>query len=128
MYTQWSNPKDDGAVVFATTTILDFAPVFRSRKMAYRMCRLLIEDAAFFDVILHAYVVMPEHIYLRIRLPVGKTISQFMHSLKLRSGMTLLPLCSPSMKSRPAEEGTKDQRGFWKRSFRSVLVENEKAF
>jgi REP element-mobilizing transposase RayT len=121
-YHQWRNAGAGGETVFATTTVLAFTRVFRDPTLAEEMAAMLLDDCRHFKVVLHAFVVMPNHVHLLVTLPEGRSISQHMHSLKRRSAAAFLPRCNPRDLRSMAKDPDFGPRSFWQKSFRSVAI------
>jgi REP element-mobilizing transposase RayT len=72
-----------GHVLFVTTTAANFAHVFSCGSTYYN---ILIESLEFVlnehQAVLFAYVLMPNHVHLVLRLPEGQSISDLMRDFK----------------------------------------------
>jgi putative transposase len=122
-YKQWRNTTIGGQVAFVSTTVLGFAPVLQTPALAKKVVEMLANDCRFFQVALHDFVVMPEHMHLFVKLPEDLTISKFMQSMKRRSAKELQPLVPARLRDMMAKDPEREERSFWNKSFRSVTVE-----
>jgi putative transposase len=114
--------------VFATTTALDFAPVFRWDADKQDMVRLLFEDHVRYGAVLHAYVIMANHIHFISRLPEDRDVSWFVQRLKTNSARVFLPRLDGEQRAAMALQQGLNGRSFWQRSFRSYVILSEAVF
>jgi len=70
-YKHWKNYGKPGDMIFASTTILDFAHVFDTPEFRDHMVRLIFSTHRRWRATLHAYVVMANHIHVVSRLPAN---------------------------------------------------------
>ena len=114
--------------MFATTTVIDFAPVFRNPAHAEAAVRLLLCWSRASDAVLHAYVVMQHHVHLVVRLPAHLSGTAWMQRWKADSALLLHPkLSANDVDSMSQQTGLNDRR-FWKRSFRSTVLVTPRVF
>ena len=77
----YRRPADIGLCYFITTNTIDRRPLF----IDPRVCRILVDNLRFYrdrgDFLLHAYVIMPEHLHLVITT-VNVNVSGVMRNLK----------------------------------------------
>jgi putative transposase len=79
-------------------------------------------------VILHAYVVMPNHIHMLLRLPEGLTSSAFMRSFKPRTSLAIRKRLLPEEIAEFSNQTGLNRNTFWQRSFRGILIEDQRNF
>jgi len=124
----YRNLAEGGAIVFVTTTVLDFVPVFRDEGIAGQMEALLFEIHAHFGATLDAYVIMPEHLHWVCRLPENLSTAQFVGRLKSFAAKALRPQLTAGVQARFSYQAGLNRRQFWQRSFRSIEVKIDKVF
>ena len=74
-YRHWKNWGEGGEVIFLSTAVLDFAPVFRNTEFADLMAASLLSDHRHYGAALFAFVVMPSHIHTLSGVPAGRDAS-----------------------------------------------------
>lgn len=114
--------------VFITTTCLDFAPLFTRDVTKSTVSDLIKESSLLLNVQVHAYVVMHNHLHLLVKLPENYTVIKYMNSFKQRVARRTIPLLESSEINALAHQAGLGNRNFWKRSFRSVILEGEGMF
>jgi len=124
----WKNVGKGGQVVFFTTTVLDFVPVFGRHGFAEEMVGIIKNLHRITGSRLHAYVVMPEHIHFISLLHPEVSAITFMKRLKSFSARELKPRLSPEAALLFDQQRGLNGRTFWQRSFRSVPVTQEWKF
>jgi putative transposase len=127
-YRHFKNHGDPGACVFLTTTVIDFAPIFRRPDLAALMERSILEQCQLRESILHSYVVMPHHIHMLLRLPAETNVRNYMRAFKSVTAQALIPLLSDLEREMLSMQSGLGNRQFWKRSYRSLVVVNPKVF
>ncbi len=127
-YRHFKNVAEAGQLVFVTTTVLDFVPIFRTKELADRMVELLFEVHRHYGAALHGNVVMPEHLHFVTRLPDDKDVSTFVKNLKSYTAKQLLPLIPPDIDALFALQRGLNQRTLWQVSFRSFPIESDEIF
>lgn len=97
-YKHWRNFGQAGDVCFVTTTIEEFVPVLAEDEVA----RMFLNALQFYrrrgDLLLHAYVVMPEHVHLLLTPLKGRSISDVMKLLKRYTSRQIMDWCSSDMR------------------------------
>ena len=124
-YQNRGGPDDD---VFVTTTCLDFALLFARSEMRSAVGASLLGDLDHYGAVLHAYVVMPHHVHLVVRAPSDMGPPALMQRLKKNAADRLLPLLEPDEAAQLSQQEGLDGRRFWKRSFRSLVLERDRTF
>ena len=127
-YRHYHHYGKGGDPVFLTTTCLDFAYLLRRDELRDRIVERIWADCAYYGAVLHAYVVMANHLHLVVRLPEGRTSGWFMQRLKKNSADELLPLLTPEELALVEHQKGLDGRKFWKRSYDSLVLLKEEAF
>jgi REP element-mobilizing transposase RayT len=124
----WVNRGEGGDCVFVTTTVLDFVHAFRREEPKDAMVRSILLECRRAQAKLHAYVAMPNHVHLLLRLPEGMTSRQFMHKLKRNASAKIRPLLTPAELAEFSDQTGLNGNTFWQRSFRSFLVHTPEVF
>ncbi len=127
-YRHFKNVAEGGQLVFVTTTVLDFVPIFRTKELADRMVELLFEVHGHYGAIFHGYSVMPDHIHFVTRLPADKDVSTFVKNLKSYTAKQLLPQIPPEIDAMFATQRGLNQLTLWQVSFRSFPIESDEVF
>jgi len=130
-YKHWANVGEKHDLCFVTTTIEDFIPIFTIPDNA----RIIVSNLAFYrkrhGFLLHAYVVMPEHIHILLQLMGRIDLQRLMASFKRYTAKQLLQWCREQDKrdwlETFARRGAVDGEDYsvWQRSFRSVPISGE---
>jgi hypothetical protein len=79
---RWNNVSEPGEWVFVTSTVLGWVPVFKDPRVADTMAAAIIDDCRHEGVMVHEFVVMPEHIHAIISLPQSLNASEALNRLK----------------------------------------------
>lgn len=127
-YKHWKNSDTKGDTLFITTSCLDHAHLFQRENMKNKLMHRLASDCAYYQCILHAFVIMSNHVHFIIKSPEGKTASRFLQRFKSNSAKSLLPLLSDEEKKELRHQSGLDGRLFWARSFRSVPIVSDDLF
>jgi putative transposase len=122
------NPKEPGITVFISTTVLDFVHAFRRDEPRDAMVAFIAKHCRRDRAIMHAYVVMPHHVHLLIRLPETVTVSYFMNQFKSDSSDALVPLLTRDERRQFDQQRTLNGNTFWQRSFRALKVQGQYMF
>lgn len=112
-------------MVFVTTTVREWTPVFADSVCAEAALAQLAETVAFFGHTLAAYVVMPTHLHALVGLGNLQQLSQVMQSFKSLTARRLRPLL------RPEHIEVFNHNGrfvFWKQRFDDLVIWSEKQF
>jgi len=127
-YRHYKNRAEPGDCIFATTTVLDFAPIFKSQRLANLAMAEIISYAIETQVRLHAFVLMHHHLHLVVRLNEQMSGSMWMQQLTSRTAHCIGKNLTGRQKIYLSERIGLNNRSFWKRSFRSVRIQTEKTF
>ncbi len=122
------NFGENNQLVFLTTSVLSFALVFARDEMRNLMAASLLNDIAYYRAGLHAFVVMPHHIHLLARMPMGKDSSWLMNRLKSNSPKRLLPRLTLEERTQFADQAGLNDRALWQVSFRAFTIDSEYGF
>jgi len=111
-----------------TTTVLDFVHAFARTEardvMAYHLAReCKLEKAA-----LYAYVVMPHHIHMVVRLRPDQSVRDFMRIFKVNTGRAVSCILTAAELAQFDQQRGLNRNTFWQRSFRSIVIESEQMF
>jgi len=121
-----------GSVFFVTSTVVGFTPIFNNA----RACRIFIENLNFYqnrgDFRLIAFVLMPEHFHLIIKVNDKYTVSQIMANLKRITSKQVTAyfreagneLTIKLLQSAAAREPASDSK-LWKPRFDSLVLVKE---
>ena len=82
------------ALVFLTTAVSGWRPLFLDSRLAGEIILQLKETLSIFRASLVGYVVMPSHIHLLVGLPAIERLSEFMRSFKALSSRRIKSLLS----------------------------------
>lgn len=124
----YRNRATGGELVFATTTVLDFVPVFKTHVLSAACLNILADVHHRSGAKLFAFVIMPEHIHFLTRLPSGESASRFVGKFKSLVAREIVPLLPLELHAKFAHQIGLGRRTFWQRSFRSFVVESESVY
>jgi len=127
-YRHYRNPIEPGICVFVTTTVLDFVPVFRNRRLGDIAVRELAAVHRKHQARLHAFVVMPEHFHFVSTLAETENSIAFVGRLKTRIAEAILPELTLEEKAMFDMQRGLNLRQFWRPSFRGFKVEGDDVF
>ena len=125
---RYINTKQPGAIVFVTTTCLDFARAFQRSEMRERAVISILRDSQRYGTNLHAFVVMTHHIHLLVKCADNRNVSWLMQRMKSNLAKLALPWLDDFERSELATQSGLNQRSFWKPSFRALSVDSEHVF
>lgn len=127
-YRHYRNNPEPGSSLFITTTVLDFVHAFRREEPRTAMALHLSEYCRKSGTALYAFVVMPHHVHLLLRLPETLSGPEFMRVLKRQSGAAFSKLLTAEELREFDQQRGLNRNTFWKYSFRSKQVEGEEMF
>ena len=78
-------PISGRAIVFVTTTVKDWAPVFNMEEVAQAVLTQFAEALEYYRISLVGYVLMPSHLHALLGLKQIESLSRFMQSFKILS-------------------------------------------
>lgn len=102
-------------MVFVTTTVVDWRPIFVADRSADVAAAQLHETTAYFGVSIVGWVIMVTHIHALLGFPAVERLSRFMQSFK---SLSVRKLCTAS--------GT--AAALWKPRFDDLIVWSEEQF
>lgn len=112
--------------VFVTSTILGWVPVFKDRRVADTMAAAVIDDCQHEGALVHAFVVMPEHIHAIITLPPTLNASEMLNRLKGAWGNRIIDCVLEADHLRLAKAKKQSgERSVWMRSFVGKTIDKE---
>ncbi|MFY9234776.1 MAG: transposase [Fimbriimonadaceae bacterium] len=127
-YRHWENRGVPADTVFITSTVLDWVRAFDRPDIKDAVARHILAHCRRTKSNLSAFVVMSHHVHLLLRLSKDVDVSQFMASFKRRTTDIVRPMLTISKEREFDLQRGLNGNTFWKRSFRSVVVTNPKAF
>jgi putative transposase len=127
-YRHWKNLGQACDCVFVTTTCLDFVHAFDRDDIRDAMCGTILGQCAKGGAKLSAFVVMPHHVHLLLKLGERQCVTDFMRDFKRRSSSVVRPMLSDSKVRQFDMQRGLNRNTFWQRSFRSVVVLSESVF
>ncbi|MFI5385970.1 MAG: REP-associated tyrosine transposase [Fimbriimonadales bacterium] len=127
-YRHYRNPTEPGICFFATTTILDFVPVFRDPRLADLAIREVVSVHRKHRARLNAFVVMPEHLHFVTTLAPDQDCIFFVGRLKTRLAEAVLPKLTETTRALFNHQRGLNRREFWRPSFRGFQVEGDDVF
>ena len=125
---RYINTEQPGALVFVTTTCLDFSRAFQREEMRELASLSIVRDVQRYGATLSAFVVMPHHIHLLATCPADRTTSWLMQRLKSNLAKLALPRLLNHERAEFACQIGLNQRTFWKPGFRALPIVSERAF
>lgn len=124
----WVNRGGPGDCIFATTTVLDFVHAFAREEPRGAMRDSILRECRRMGAVLHAYVVMPHHIHMVVRMPKDRGPASFFQQLKLRASARVLPLLTPEEVAQFSDQAGLNGNRFWQRSYRGKPVGSPEMF
>ncbi len=112
-------------MVFITTTVRNWLPIFSDRDCALTALDQLRETVNYHDLSLVAYVLMPSHVHLLLGFKHIEIMSKVMQSFKLLSAHRLKPLIPLEFAN---ELHIGDSFRMWQPRFDDVIIHSEKQF
>ncbi len=111
------------ALVFVTTSVNNWLPIFKNETVADTLVRQLKESLEYFQTSLVGYVLMPSHLHLLMGFREIEKLSRFMQSFKILSSKAIKEIIPVSHRERLTVNG-----GFrlWKPRFDSFIISIER--
>ncbi|PKK84826.1 MAG: hypothetical protein CVT49_01340 [candidate division Zixibacteria bacterium HGW-Zixibacteria-1] len=109
-------------LVFVTTTVHEWTPIFRKEEPALLIIRQLKETLDYFDVSLVGYVLMPSHLHMLLGFKRVELLSKFMQSFKILSSK-LIKETAPAVISR--QLSNKNRFRLWRPRFDDLIITSE---
>jgi putative transposase len=113
------------AMVFVTTTVQHWTPVFADKRLARLMTGQLHETLEKYEISMCAYVVMPSHFHALLGFPEIDRLSKVMRAIKSMSARRIQPFLSAEQRTVFSRNG---QYLFWKRRFDDLIIWSERQF
>jgi putative transposase len=113
------------ALVYITTTVKDWRPIFDDYKLAATVVNQLGGAAEFYRVTIAGYVLMPSHLHTLLGFRYIEKLSQFMQGFKILSSKKIKGMLSESDRARFTRKG---KFRFWMHRFDDVIIISEKQF
>ncbi|GMV36209.1 MAG: transposase [Fimbriimonadales bacterium] len=114
--------------MFVTTSALNHASVFGEHALRDTAVECLYAEHVHYRAVLHAFVVMSNHIHFLTTLPVDRDASSFVQRVKVGIALEVKPKLSASVRAVLGEQAGLGGRTFWERSFRSFPVTSDEVF
>jgi putative transposase len=111
------------ALVFITTTCIDWSPVFANKASAKGAIEQLAETVQHYSLSMVGYVLMPTHLHVLIGLPDLQLLSQFMESFKSLSSRRVKQLHLLN-----SEKTANFKYKLWMPRFDDIVIKSEKQF
>ncbi len=112
-------------LVFVTTTVIDWIPIFTVPSAAQATVEQLRETMTLFQASAAGYVLMPTHLHVLIGLPHIENLSRFVQTFKSLSSRRVKGLDIGEF-ARRLHHGR--QFRMWKPRFDDVVITSEKQF
>lgn len=88
------------ALVYCTTTINDWYPIFSDKTLAIILLEQLEETLKFYNIPIISYVLMPSHLHMMIYLVEYAQLSKFMQSFKSLSSRKIKEVVTEDIKNK----------------------------
>lgn len=118
-------PLTGSALVFVTTTVVDWTPVFSSPVCAEIVADQLRQTTEFHDVSAAAYVIIPSHVHLLLGTANVEKLSTVIQGFKSLTSRRIKPLLSTEHRE-ILRSGTSYR--LWKPRFDDLVIWSEKQF
>jgi len=118
-------PITGNALVFVTTTVTDWLPVFKLQSAANAVLNQLQDTARHYDISIVGYVLMPSHLHAVLGFWEIEKLSKFMQSFKILSSKKIRELNLGSL-----SDGLYSGNTFrlWKPRSDDLIITSEKQF
>lgn len=113
------------ALVFVTTTVKDWIPVFSLDPVARTVARQLRETINLYGVALIGYVIMPSHVHAMLGFHEVADLSKVIQAFKSIASRKMKSLNLGDFRRRLTHEG---HLQLWKRRFDDLVITSEKQF
>ncbi len=112
-------------MVFITTTVIDWTPLFNNESLAQSTLAQLQETVTRFETSVAGYVLMPSHLHALLGFTQVGRLSQLMQAFKGLSSRRMFPLLA-DYKQLLSELGGGPR--VWKPRFEDLIIWSEKQF
>lgn len=106
------------ALVFVTTTVVDWLPIFGDERLAEILLKEIEKTAELQEVSIAGYVVMPSHLHAMLGFKRIEHLSRFMQALKSITSRQILPEVSVQFSG----------HRLWKPRFDDLIIWSEGQF
>jgi putative transposase len=113
------------ALIFVTTTVVDWLPVFDTEALAHTVLDQLRETSNHYQVSLVGYVLMPSHFHALMGFRHVEQLSKFMQSFKILSSKRIKELDLGTFHDQLWHNGN---FRLWKPRFDDLVITSEKQF
>jgi putative transposase len=113
------------ALIFVTTTVADWRPVFYTETLAHAVLDQLHETLNYYHVSLVGYVLMPSHLHALMGFRHVEQLSKFMQSFKILSSKRIKGLDLGTFQNQLWHNGN---FRLWKPRFDNLVITSEKQF
>jgi REP element-mobilizing transposase RayT len=113
------------ALVFVTTTVKDWIPIFGVKAAADCIVSQLKDTLNYHQISMVGYVLMPSHLHILIGLKDLTRLSEFMESFKSLSSRLIKRLDLDILK---ANDNTSSSFQLWMPRFDDIVIVSEKQF
>ncbi|MDD4051147.1 MAG: transposase [candidate division Zixibacteria bacterium] len=113
------------AMVFVTTTVTGWTPVFTLPETGKVVLEQLKETLTFYGISLVGYALMPTHLHMILGLPKVEELSRFVQTFKSLSSRRVKELEIGAMAEKLNIQG---EFRLWKPRFDDVVIFSEKQF
>ena len=127
-YKHWKNIPEDQDCCFISTAIEEFIPLLAEPENVNLVLSTIDFYRAQYQFLLYAYVIMPDHLHLLLKLNGTVALPKLIGDFKRYTAKQMLQRCKEQgrndLLSVFAERGSVDGEKYsvWQRSFRSVPI------
>jgi putative transposase len=115
----------NAGLVFVTTTVSNWLPLFKDTETAAVIARQLKETALFHKVSIVGYAIMPSHVHALLGLPDLSELSKFMQGFKSMSSRKIKPILDRNIDEKLMIKG---RFCLWKPRYDDIIVYSEEQF
>ncbi|MCD6249566.1 MAG: transposase [candidate division Zixibacteria bacterium] len=113
-------------LVFVTTTVKDWTPVFRDKALAEIVLDQFRSAILHYEASCIAYVlIMPSYLHVALGFKEYQIVRKFMQSLKILSSKRLRPMLPNVLRTHFEQNG---KYGFWMPRYDELVISTEKQF
>ncbi len=113
------------AVVFITTAVTKWKPIFHNDALSRTILNQLEESAQYFDVSIIGYVLMPSHFHALLGFNQIEKLSKFMQTFKSLSSRKIKEIISDKLKKEFFGEG---KFNLWRPRFDDLIITSNEQF
>ena len=112
-------------LVFLTTTVKDWTPVFINEALAKATIDQFNDAIKHYGVSCVAYALMPSHLHAALGFKEYRVVRKFMQSFKILSSKRLKPILPIALRTHFEQNG---KYGFWMPRYDELVISTEKQF